>query len=129
MHAVEIVFPPKFKGLFEPARYKVFYGGRGGGKSWQMARALILLSVARNRRVLCAREFQTSIADSVHRLLVDQMAALGLLPYFTMTDKTIVSAPGREFILKGLRRNVQGIRSAEGGDSCWVEEADRKSVV
>lgn len=127
MHAVEIVFPPKFKGLFEPARYKVFYGGRGGGKSWQMARALILLSVARKRRVLCAREFQTSIADSVHRLLVDQIAALGLLPYFTMTDKTIVSATGSEFIFKGLRRNVQGIRSAEGVDICWVEEAQSVS--
>src|SRR5260363_132291 len=92
-----------------------------------MARALILLSVARKRRVLCAREFLTSIADSVSRLLVDQIAALAMFPYLTMTDNTIGSATGSEVIFKGLRRNVQGIRSAEGVDICWVEEAQSVS--
>lgn len=127
MRAIEIVFPPKFKGLFQTARYKVFYGRRGGGKSWQMARALIVLAASKKLRVLCAREFQTSIADSVHRLLSDQIDVLGLSPWFTIQDKTIRSAAGSEFLFRGVRHNVQGIRSAEGVDICWVEEAQSVS--
>ncbi|HHW4683729.1 MAG TPA: phage terminase large subunit, partial [Xylella sp.] len=61
--------PRAFTGLVKPARYKVMYGGRGGGKSWSIARVLVSLATLSKLRILCAREFQNSIADSVHRLL------------------------------------------------------------
>ena len=64
-----LAIPAVFAPLFEPHRYKVFYGGRGGGKSWAMADALLTLMRGRRLRVLCARELQRSIRDSVHRLL------------------------------------------------------------
>ena len=51
----QIKFPPPFRPLFRPARYKVYYGGRGGGKSWMVARALLIKGLDRKVRVLCAR--------------------------------------------------------------------------
>src|SRR3954467_15630922 len=71
-------FPPKLRLLFKPSRYKIIYGGRGGGKSWAVARALLILGTQRPLRVLCAREFMASISDSVHKLLCDQIEALQL---------------------------------------------------
>ncbi|HEX3156754.1 MAG TPA: phage terminase large subunit, partial [Candidatus Angelobacter sp.] len=70
--------PEKLAPLFEPARYKVAYGGRGGAKSWGFARALLILGAAKPLRIMCAREIQNSIAESVHALLGDQVKALGL---------------------------------------------------
>ena len=74
-------FPVKLSCLFEPKRYKVLYGGRGGAKSWGVARALLIKAAKDPLRVLCAREFQVSIKDSVHKLLTDQIMALGLEPF------------------------------------------------
>src|SRR5437868_12071325 len=71
-------FPQALEFLFKPKRYKVLYGGRGGAKSWGVARALLILGAQRQLRVLCARELQNSIAESVHKLLSDQIAALNL---------------------------------------------------
>ena len=76
--AIDASMPAAFRGLFEPHRYKVFYGGRGGGKSRAFARALLLTGVQRPVRVLCAREVQNSIRDSVKRLLDDEIGRLGL---------------------------------------------------
>ena len=61
-------FPIKLQCLFEKSRYKVLYGGRGGAKSWGVARALLIKAAKEPLRILCAREFQTSIRDSVHKL-------------------------------------------------------------
>ena len=119
----EIEFPGAFRGLFKPAPYKVFYGGRGSGKSWSIARSLILLAAQKPVRILCAREFQTSILDSVHKLLSDQIEDMGLSSAFRITDKAITSTAGAEFIFKGIRVNPNGIRSIEAVDRCWVEEA------
>lgn len=113
--------------LNTPSRYKVWYGGRGSGKSWCVARLLILLAYQHQRRILCARELQVSIADSVHRLLCDQIAMLGLTPFFSVTHAAIKSHTGSEFLFKGLRHNVAEIKSLEGVDLCWVEEAQRVS--
>jgi phage terminase large subunit len=115
--------PEIFSGLFKKARYKVFYGGRGGAKSWAFARSLLTLAANFKLRILCAREFQTSINDSVHRLLCDQIIALGLEQHYNITQNSITSDKGSEFIFKGLRRNIQEIKSTEGVDICWVEEA------
>lgn len=126
--------PPKFRlpeifdGIFRPYRYKVFYGGRGSGKSWTVAGALIWLAARVKLRVLCARELQVSMADSVHKLLCDEIERQGLMPYFTITKTGILCHhTGAEFLFKGLRHNVNEIKSTEGIDICWVEEAQRVS--
>ena len=124
MVETEAWFPPKLRPLFSPARYKVLYGGRGAAKSWGIARALLLLGCQRPIRVLCTREIQTSITDSVHKLLADQIAELGL-GYFYQVKHAGIDAPnGTEFIFAGLRQQDVGkIKSFEGVDYCWVEEA------
>lgn len=124
---VDAQFAPAFAPLFQSARYKVYYGGRGGAKSWAFARALLVKTATRPLRVLCARELQVSIADSVHRLLSDQVDALSLGALFTVQKASITSTPGAEFLFKGLRHNAQEIKSLEGIDICWVEEAQSVS--
>jgi phage terminase large subunit len=120
----KIVFPPKFEALFKPFRWKVWYGGRSSSKSWSCARAIILLTDAKRLRVLCTREFQSSIRDSVHRLLSDQIQMLGLAPWFEITDKEIRSLrTGSEIIFRGLHHNLQEIKSLEGVDICFCEES------
>ena len=118
-----ITFAPAFEELFRPHRYKVFYGGRGSGKSWSVARALLLLGYEKPMRILCAREIQRSISDSVHKLLCEQIDAIGLSGAYTITRDAIRCTSGTEFIFKGLRSNPQEIKSTEGIDVCWVEEA------
>lgn len=128
MGTVNVTFPPKFAPFFKPKRYKVAHGGRGSGKSWSVARALVLMAASRPIRVLCTREVQNTIRDSVHKLLKDQIESLGLNAWFTVTEKSIRSSVGAEFIFKGLKFDVQGIKSTEGIDICWVEEAQTVSA-
>lgn len=120
-------FPQKLQFLFQPARYKVPYGGRGSAKSWSVARALLLLAVQKPLRILCAREIQKSIRDSVHKLLADQIEALGLGEYYEIQETRIIGRNGSEFIFAGLKHNVNSIKSTEGIDICWVEEAQTVS--
>ena len=120
-------FPVKLQGLFQKSRYKVLYGGRGGAKSWGIARALLILGAKNPIRILCAREFQTSIRDSVHKLLCDQIESLGLLGFYEITQASIRGRNGTEFSFVGLKNNVSNIKSYEGVDICWVEEAQTTS--
>ena len=120
-------FPLKLECLFKPSRYKVLYGGRGGAKSWGVARALLIKGAQVPLRVLCAREFQTSIKDSVHKLLCDQIEALGLLGFYEITQTNIRGKNGSEFSFVGLKNNVANVKSYEGVDVCWVEEAQTTS--
>lgn len=114
--------------LTEKSRFKVIYGGRGSAKSWSMARALLVKAMQGKELILCAREYQNSIADSVHALLKGQIALLGLESWFDIEDKEIVcKLTGSKFIFKGLHRNVQEIKSTEGVTICWVEEAQSVS--
>lgn len=114
--------------LFRPHRYKVFYGGRGSGKSFSVARALILIASRATVRVLCCREIQNSIRDSSYQLLKDMVQRLGLESQFVFTDQEIrCPATGSRFIFKGLLRNEQSVKSTEGIDICWVEEAQTVS--
>ena len=119
----DVQFPEKLACLFEPARYKIAYGGRGGAKSWGFARALLILGAQRKLRVLCAREFQNSIAESAHALLAQQIDLLGLAGLYEVQEKRILGSNGTEFIFKGLRHNISSVKSTEGIDVCWVEEA------
>jgi phage terminase large subunit len=122
-------FPVKLEGLFRKSRYKVLYGGRGGAKSWGIARALLILGAKKPMRILCAREFQISIKDSVHKLLSDQIEALGLLGFYEITQASIRGANGTEFAFIGLKNNPTNIKSFEGVDICWVEEAQSVSRI
>lgn len=116
--------PRAYAPLVADARYRVCYGGRGSAKSWTIARLLIARAFTQRRRILCAREFQASIADSVHKLLAEQIVALGLSRFFDVQSTRIVClTSGSEFLFRGLRRSIQSVRSLEGIDDCWVEEA------
>lgn len=123
-----MIVPKIFKGLLTPARYKTYYGGRGGGKSWAYARVLLVMASEVPLRILCAREFQTSIADSVHKLISDQIDSLGLADEYEVGRNYIRSKVGSEFLFKGIRHNIKEIKSTEGIDICWVEEAEAVSA-
>lgn len=116
-------FPDKLQFLFEPKRYKVAHGGRGSGKSWGFARALLLQGAAEPLRILCTREVQKSIKDSVHKLLGDQIEALGLGWFYQVLENEIRGQNGTEFTFSGLAAHtVESIKSYEGVDRVWVEE-------
>jgi phage terminase large subunit len=127
MSIADIQFPLKLQCLFKPARYKVLWGGRGGAKSWGIARALLIIGAKKTTRVLCAREFQTSIKDSVHKLLSDQIVAMNLTEFYEITDRSIRGKNGTEFNFIGLKNNPANVKSYEGVDICWVEEAQSVS--
>ena len=120
---LEIELPEAFRDLFRPARYKAFYGGRGSGKSHSMATALVLMAAQKPLRILAAREIQRSIRDSSKRLLDDRIAALGLKGRYRSTMEAIRGRNGSLFLFAGLRSNPESIKSMEGIDIAWVEEA------
>jgi phage terminase large subunit len=121
---VNIQFPEKLGFLFHPARYKVAHGGRGSAKSWSFARALLIQGAQRPLRILCAREVQKSIKDSVHKLLRDQIGLLGLEEFYEVQETAIRGINGTEFAFAGLAAHtITSIKSFESCDICWVEEA------
>jgi len=119
--------PSAFKELFEPYRYKTYYGGRGGAKSHNIARALLAQGMEGKLRILCAREIQGSIADSVHKLLSDIINEYELNHFYTIQKNTIVGVNGTEFLFKGLKHNITDVKSTENVSRCWVEEAEKVS--
>jgi phage terminase large subunit len=119
----EIEFPEKLEALFQPKRYKVLYGGRGGAKSWGVARALISIASIKPTRIGCFREIQKSIKESVHTLIKQQIESMKVLGW-TVQENRIFHANGSEFVFSGLRTlNAENIKSFEGLDVAWVEEA------
>lgn len=121
-------FPDWAEGLFKTCRYKVLHGGRGSGKSWAIARALLILAAQSKTRVLCTREVQKSLKDSVHALLSDQIEALGLGSIFQVLESEIRGVNGSQFLFAGLQQHtVESIKSFESVDICWIEEAQSVS--
>lgn len=117
-----------FLELWRPHRYKVYYGGRGSGKSWAIAEALIVMADMCKLRILCCREIQKSIKDSSYQLLKDTADRLGIANRFVFLETEIRhKKTGSKFIFTGLLRNEQTIKSKEGMDICWVEEAQTVS--
>jgi phage terminase large subunit len=124
----QVDFLAKALPILQPFRYKVLWGGRAGTKSHTIARGLIAQSCAQKLRILCTREYQNSISDSVHRILCDAIGALKLNDYFDIQQRAIFNrSTGSEFIFKGLHHNIQEIKSIEGIDRCWIEEAQAVS--
>lgn len=120
---MEVQFPEKLEFLFKPARYKCAHGGRGSAKSWSFARALLIQGAQRPLRILCTREVQKSIKDSVHKLLSDQIQALGLGAFYEVLETQIRGLNGTEFAFAGLASHtIESIKSFEGVDIVWIEE-------
>lgn len=110
--------------VFESARFKVAYGGRGSGKSEGGALALVLLSGAKKLRILCARELQNSIDESSKATLEAWIIQLGLEDEFDIQHKKIVNKrTGSEFLFYGLRYNINKLKSLGRIDIVWIDEA------
>lgn len=121
---MHIQVPEAFEHLFDPRpRYIVDHGGRGSAKSISVARRLILRCLQGARRILCTRELQSSIADSVHRTLADEIVAMGLEDHFKIEKAAIYGPNASEFMFKGLRFNISEIKSTKGVTDVWIEEA------
>ncbi len=127
MQKVKIDIPPAYEFLKYPFRYKSAWGGRGAARSWSFARALLLRGVKSKLRILCTREFQKSIKDSVHKLLCDQIDLMNMHSIYEIKRDNITSKRGTEFLFAGLKHNITNIKSMEGIDICWVEEAEKVS--
>lgn len=119
---------PVFRKFKKSHRYKVAYGGRGSGKSWTIARLLIEISRLMPVRILCAREFQNSISDSVIQLLADTIDRYKYTNEFDVQRNRIYNLKtGALFMFYGIKNNPTKIKSLEGVDICWVEEAENVS--
>lgn len=130
MSTLTVQVPRKLKPLLMPARYKGAYGGRGGSKSHFFAEQLILRAYAQPTRAVCIREVQNSIKESVRQLLIDKIGALGLASFFEVLGNEIRGRNGSLIIFRGMQSyNAANIKSLEGYDVAWVEEAQTLSDV
>lgn len=116
------------KPLLQPYRYKCLWGGRGSAKSYSIADVLLIEGLRRRIRVLCAREFQNSIKESVHALLKERIDVLNLDNFYRVQESAIVGSNASQFIFKGIRHNVQSIKSMTGLSHCWIEEGQTISA-
>jgi len=109
-------------------RYKLYYGGRAGGKSYAFADSLLFLGRMKKLRIACMREIQDSIKDSVHKLLSDRIAFYNLSDYTVTKTQIVNKITGTVFVFKGLQeQNANNIKSLEGIDIVWLEEAQKIS--
>ena len=122
-----IDLPRKARDTLNPElkkRFRVLYGGRDGAKSWSIARAILGRGVLKPERILCVREVQKSIAESVHQLLKDQVSALDLAGFYDVQQNYIRGSNGTQIAFHGLSgQTAASIKSFEGTTICWVEEA------
>jgi phage terminase large subunit len=120
--------PTKLEPLLYPKRYKGARGGRGGAKSHFFAEQIILKAFSRQSRIVCIREVQASIKDSVKQLLTDKIEKFGLLQWFDILDQEIRAPNGSLIVFKGMQSyNAANIKSLEGFDIAWCEEAQTLS--
>ena len=126
--AKQVEIPEAFADLFKPARNKAFYGGRGSGKSHSFAKALLLIGGQSRKRILCGREVQKSIKDSVKQLLDDQIEQLGMQHFYQSLRDEIRGANGTQILFTGLSDlTIDQVKSFEGVDIFWAEEAQTLS--
>ncbi len=105
------------------ARYKILYGGRGGSKSWFFAQLAIARGYNQELSIVCLRQFQSSIRDSVHELLSKTIKRMGLESFYTVQENRITGKNGTDIIFKGLAKNINNIKSMEDKDIAWITEA------
>ncbi len=110
--------------LFPPARWKVLWGGRDSAKSHSIARMLLARGMSKPERILCTREVQKSISESVHQLLKDLVSQLGMQDFYEVQQNYIKGKNGTQISFHGLSgQTASSIKSFEGTTICWVEEA------
>lgn len=121
---MEVEVADAFSDLFSPdhRRYRIYFGGRGGAKSWAFAQALLIKGASKKLRILCAREFQGSIRESVHKLLADTITRMHLDDFYTIQQQSITGKNGTTFTFIGLQ-NTSQLKSMEKIDIVWLEEA------
>jgi phage terminase large subunit len=126
----DILIPSEYARLFDTDwREAAIHGGRGSLKSHTVARILLIRAMQKRGRCGCFREYQNSIADSSHALLKSLIEEYNL-PYFKVTNDSILNTKtGYDFIFKGLRNNIQSVKSIEGMTEAWVEEAQTISEI
>lgn len=126
---LQIQTPRVFLPLLQPARYLGIWGGRGGGKSHFVAEYIIERCLLEpGLRVVCVREFQSSLEQSVKRLLEDVIARLNVEKYFRVMHAHIETPGDGIIIFQGMRTSTSdSIKSLEGYDLCWCEEAQSLS--
>jgi len=128
---IDLQMPEQYKELFQPSkkwRHIVYKGGRSSGKSTQIAISRLVKGSHTKLRGLCTREIQNSIQESVYKLLCDQIDKMGLNDWQKFNDRLVNRRTGSEIFFKGLHNNIQSIKSIEGIDWCWVEEAQSVSA-
>lgn len=127
---INVDIPEPYKELIQPSkqwRHIILHGGRSSGKSTTVATVLTLLATAKPLRILCAREYQASMADSVHKLISDVIDKYKI-PGWEITRESIRNKNGSEFLFRGVRNNPQSIKSLEAIDVCWGEESQAFSM-
>lgn len=123
-----IEIPVEFKRLFDNDwREAAIWGGRFGLKSHTVARFLLIMARMKKVRIACFREFQNSIAESSHQLLSDLIRQYGLNDFQVTNNAIVNTVNGSDFLFRGLWNNDQSIKSIEGIDFAWVEEAQTVS--
>lgn len=125
---IKLSVPKVFEPLFiHPKRRNFIYGGRGSAKSWTVAQYVVFRAYQSKTKVLCTRELQKSISDSVHALLCDVIEKMGVSDFFEIQKNAIYGKNGSSFIFAGIRSNSNEIKSLEGVDICWLEESQALS--
>jgi phage terminase large subunit len=125
---VEIETPRWALPLLEPARYKGVHGGRGSGKSHERAEALIERCIMSKTDAVCIREVQKSLAQSVKKLLEMKIQSMGVGHLFDVQQAQIKTPHGGLIIFQGMQNHTaDSIKSLEGYDIAWVEEAQSLS--
>lgn len=124
---MQIILPVKVQPLLkqEIAQYRniILYGSRGSSKSHSIAIILLIKCLEYPHRILCVREFQSSIKESCHKLFCDYIDKYKLGNFFDTTNNKISGSNGSEIIFSGIRNNPQSVKSLEGITICWCEES------
>lgn len=119
---IKLVLPKPFYEFVKPAPFKISWGGRGGAKSYSIAKLLVVKGYEAKKKILCAREYQNSLKESAKALIEEQIKELGLSWFYKITETEIIGLNGTEFLFKGLRLNIGSLNSMVGIDICWLEE-------
>lgn len=124
----EIKIPPVFRPLFEKHRHKVCEGGRGSAKSESIGRYILIRGAEAPRKIICGREYQTSIKESVYDMLADFISMYELDNFYTVLKTEIRGANGTTISFTGLHHNINSIKSMYDVNIFWGEEAQTFSA-